>query len=95
MKEITDHSKNLCETCERGCVVKGQTLNQEMIRCGYLDSLMPFRVAECSRFKNRTEKDIYELTQIAWLIDNKKGNIGFVKPKDLTREQKDELYELG
>lgn len=47
-----------------------------------------FPVSSCSKFYAQEELDIYDLREIAWIVnaDKKTGKIGFTPPKDRNEE---------
>lgn len=87
-------SKNLCKTCRNSTVVRGHN-NKELIRCGALEQMVPFTVAECSSHSDKNTPTLYDMEEVAWrLITTKKnGNVGFVDAREFERRQRTERKE--
>jgi hypothetical protein len=69
--------KSLCETCSQATVVKGANL-EHVIKCGILDAIMKFAVAECSDYSNRTATSLTQMEKIAWIVESReRGPVGF------------------
>ena len=65
------------------------------MRCGLLfrDSRIPFSVTSCSDYSDRRGVSLEDMREIAWLLrmDGQRRPIGFVRPTDLTPEERDAL----
>jgi len=79
----------LCLTCRHATIVKGRSLNDEIIECDRLSdgTRITFSVTSCSEYADRRRASLYEMEQIAWILrsDPKKNTIGFVKASELRR----------
>lgn len=92
-------SPSLCLSCKRGKVIRGETLDEEIIECDSLASQrarIKFKVTSCSEYLNSTHPTIREMESIAWVVrtDKKKGAIGFVPLEKLTRAERTALKPL-
>ncbi|HET8550108.1 MAG TPA: hypothetical protein VFL57_18990 [Bryobacteraceae bacterium] len=49
-------------------------------------------VIECSRYVNRSEPSLYDMRQIAWVLqtDSRRQKIGFLRAKEWERKHEDE-----
>lgn len=84
-----DHSKpTICNTCDSACHIKGYKESEELIYCSWLRKILPFPVYQCSQYELKNTLDLHEMNQMAYLITNKKGVIGFIKP----RSERDSNY---
>src|SRR5687767_8295199 len=88
-------SPSLCLTCRRATVVKGQTLNSQIIRCHALERAMEFSVSECDSYDDRSQPSLWDMKEIAWaLVTDSRRRIGFVPRKDWSEELRREIAEL-
>jgi hypothetical protein len=75
-----------CDSCEYATIVEGDTLWQRRISCGQMGSWyteIKWNVYSCNQYKNKLDKDEYELEQIAWILEVSKGRVvGFVSPAE-------------
>jgi len=74
----------LCVRCAYFTVIESDygTLFSRCSRCNP-KSFRPTKMkptTKCSDYWNRAYYNFFELQQMAWLIDVKKGNVGFIKP---------------
>jgi len=79
----------LCLTCRYATVVKGRSLNEEIIACSRLaeGTRITFPVISCTEYTDRRRAALHEMEEIAWILqsDPKKKTIGFAKASDLRR----------
>ena len=76
--------KSLCETCRMGIHIRGESSSQEFIHCRWFEGEVPFKVAECNWYQERTSTPLHEMEEIAWKFatDRSKKTIGFFKPSE-------------
>lgn len=87
--------RSLCFTCRRATVVKGQSLNSQIIRCHALERAMEFPVSECDSHDDRSHPSLWDMKEIAWaLVTDSRRRIGFVPRKDWSEELRREIAEL-
>ena len=92
-----NHSRpSLCRTCRHACVVQGHAHSEELIACSSLAygdgrKLVPFPVASCSEYDDKSSASLWEMKKIAWTLRTDGGarQIGFVSPSDLERERRE------
>ena len=79
----------LCTTCRFAIIVRGRSINDEIIECSRLSGpgRITFAVASCSGYADRRQAALHEMEEIAWILrsDPKKNTIGFVKASELRR----------
>ena len=88
---------DLCESCRSGMVIKG-VAEQELIKvCHQLEDSrpIPFKVAECSGYSNKTSMTKSDMEKIAQIMVFKKGSgfIGFQSANKFREENKLEKYD--
>jgi len=79
---------SLCATCKYATVVKGRSLQEEIVECAQLgggQGRIPFPVTECSEYLHRNHPSLYHMESIAWVLrtDASRKRIGFVRSRDL------------
>lgn len=84
---------SLCDGCRRGVIVQGEMDGSRIVHCTMMSDPIPFRVVECTHFLDRSKMTLGEMKTTAWLVDKDvhSGAIGFIRPRDLTREQRQRL----
>lgn len=77
----------LCESCKLSTIVRGRTINEEIVKCSELNRVIRFVVRSCNEYRNRNEPSLQDLRDIAWeLRTDKSGQkIGFVSSKEYER----------
>ena len=79
----------LCLTCRFATIVKGRSMNDEIIECSRLSDhgRITFTVTSCSAYTDRRRAALHEMEEIAWILrsDPKKNSVGFVKASELRR----------
>lgn len=85
-------TQGLCGSCKWHVrVVFGN--GEEWHRCSSLERYLHDVVNYCDLHTRLDDMSIWDAKQIAWLLDtNKKGQIGFIKPQDLSDKRKNELW---
>src|SRR5438132_7065742 len=78
-------AETLCVTCRWARIVKGFSLSQQEIHCGWLwrDRLVRFPVSQCSTYDDKRLPSKCDMEKIAWILLTKKTGrtIGFVTAK--------------
>jgi hypothetical protein len=71
--------ESLCRSCRYASIQLGYSANEEEIRCCYLTParLVPFPVSKCTEYLSKLTPTLYEFEKIAFIIDLKKGAVGF------------------
>ena len=75
----------LCLSCRYATVVSGTSARHTLIRCSRVETPITFKVTSCTEYLNRQHPSLYHMEDIAWVLrtDVKRGQIGFVRSKDL------------
>lgn len=93
--ETPDHgASSLCASCSRSTIVKGQSLNEEIVRCHSAECLITFTVTRCNAYLDKSLTPLHEMKEIAWELRTDKAGkkIGFLSPQEaaaLKKEAKD------
>jgi hypothetical protein len=89
MKETPD--RGLCGTCRSAHIRDGDRFADTQIFCNEMPGeRVRFLVRSCSEYARKNEQDRYEMEQIAWVLEVKKGRvIGFRPPKGQRDDDKD------
>lgn len=78
------HGPSLCETCSRAQVTRGYRLSETLVICRATDPefQVRFPVRDCSSYSDRTRQTLYDMEQIAWVLQPRgpKRQAGFVSP---------------
>ena len=80
---------NLCLSC-RCCQRRVSAINgREEIRCDALQNSPVVRgpVAQCNRYLQQGSLTLYEMRDIAWVIEARGKQIGFLSPEELERRR--------
>jgi hypothetical protein len=85
----------LCHDCKHATVVQGTISRHEIVECTVLDARITFPVTFCNKHLHRSHPTLWEMEDIAWVLrtDAKRGQIGFVRSKDLKPVERHVLHE--
>ena len=87
---------NLCSTCRCATIVRGRSLDEELVVCGALGLhgvQITFKVTSCSDYADRRLPSYMEMIQDAWILrpGSRKRPAGFVRSSEI---QEEELFGL-
>lgn len=89
------HGPALCETCVYAHIARGYRESEELVLCGAHEGArsVPFRVRECSSYRDRTRPSIYEMERMALLVSagEPKRTRGFAVREQSAEESEVEL----
>ncbi len=95
-------SYSICDTCTSAQVFR-ESSGKTRVYCNKLGSYLPRPVEACNKYSKIGELDLFELKQLAWLIDldpRRKAGFAWLKPgkdsgkrKDLMRDVEPDSYE--
>jgi hypothetical protein len=85
-------SPRLCDTCQYGVVRRGAPESDEHIYCTYTKQHLARSVIECNRYENRNAVSLWDMRQIAWVLDtdSKRQRIGFIRASEWEVKNPDE-----
>jgi hypothetical protein len=92
----TDTESTLCATCRCSTIVRGRTLDEELVVCsalGLRGVQITFKVTFCSDYADKRSPSYMEMIQDAWILQpgSRKRPAGFVRGSEL---QEEELFDL-
>jgi hypothetical protein len=87
---------NLCLTCRCSTIIRGRTLDEEIVLCsalGVRGVQITFKVTFCSDYTDKRSPSYMEMVQDAWILQpgSKRRPAGFVRGSEL---QEEELFDL-
>jgi hypothetical protein len=87
---------NLCITCRCSTIIRGRTLDEEIVLCsalGVRGVRITFKVTFCSDYTDKRSPSYMEMVQDAWILQpaSKRRPAGFVRGSELPDE---ELFDL-
>ncbi len=82
---------SLCSTCRCSTIVRGRTLDEELVLCSALGLhgvQITFKVTSCSDYADRRTPSYMEMMQDAWILQpgTRRRRAGFVRSSDLQEE---------
>jgi hypothetical protein len=82
----------LCDTCQSGVVQRGAADSDEHIYCKFIRREVRTRVIECNVYSDRSQPSLWDLPEIAWVldIDSRRQRIGFVRANEWERQHENE-----
>lgn len=82
--------KPLCDSCRHSRIVRGRSLDEEMVWCDLpmRTMLMPFKVTSCTHYDDQRFPTYMEFMQTAWILKTgQKGRpAGFVPAREVQAE---------
>ena len=71
---------------------RGPSDSDERIYCTLMERNVGMRVVECSRYADRSRPSLWDMRQIAWVLqtDSKRQKKGFLRAKEWERKYEDE-----
>jgi hypothetical protein len=81
---VHNGADNLCESCRYSTIIRGRTLDEEIVRCDAA-TMHPFKVISCSAYFDAGEPSYGQLLQQAWILRpaTSKHPAGFVRSTEL------------
>src|SRR5258706_15997626 len=92
----TDTGSALCATCRCSTIIRGRTLDEELVVCsalGLRGVQITFKVTFCSDYADKRAPSYMEMIQDAWILQpgSRKRPAGFVRGSEM---QEEELFDL-
>ena len=80
--------QGLCATCRFATIVRGRTLDEEVVHCGSITTRgmrVPFKVTSCTSHSDVDQPTYMQLLEDAWILKpaSKRRPAGFVKNSEL------------
>jgi len=88
----SDQAPRLCDTCQSGVVRRGAAESDEHIYCNFIRREVRMRVVECNAYSDRSQPSLWDLRQMAWVLDtdSKRQQIGFLRVQEWEKQHEDE-----
>jgi len=91
-----ESERSLCTTCRCSTIVRGSTLDEELVLCsalGLRSVQITFKVTSCSDYADQRIPSYMEMMQDAWILrpGSKRRPAGFVRASDLKEEEAPEF----
>jgi hypothetical protein len=89
-------SQTLCATCRLSMIVRGRTLDEEIVHCHAMPTHtvpITFTVTSCSTYCDARAPSYMQLLQTAWILKpgTKKRPAGFIRAADLSDKEMSDL----
>jgi len=83
---------SLCTTCRLSTIVRGRTLDEEIVRCHAMSTRsarVTFKVTFCSAYSDARRPSYLQMMEHAWILQpgSKKRPAGFIRGADLRQEE--------
>jgi hypothetical protein len=93
---VSNSDSSLCNTCRLSTIVRGRTLDEEIVQCHALSmrsTRITFKVTHCSAYSDARHPSYMQMLEHAWILrpGSKKRPAGFIRSADL---REDELSDI-
>jgi hypothetical protein len=87
-----ENESTLCATCRCSTIVRGRTLDEELVLCsalGLKGVRITFKVTSCSDYADRRLPSYMEMMEDAWILQpgSRRRPAGFVHASELQEEE--------
>ncbi len=87
-----ESESSLCATCRCSTIVRGRTLDEELVICsalGLRGVQITFKVTSCSDYADKRLPSYFEMMEDAWILQpgSRRRPAGFVRGSDLQEEE--------
>ena len=89
---VSNSENSLCNTCRLSTIVRGRTLDEEIVHCHALSmrsTRVTFKVTHCSAYSDARHPTYLQMLEHAWILQpgSKKRPAGFIRAADLHDEE--------
>ena len=89
---VANGDGNLCDTCRHSTIIRGRTLDEEIVRCdaaAMTTLVVTFKVTSCSAYSDDREPSYMDFLHQAWILrpGSSKRPPGFIRSSDLREEE--------
>ena len=93
---VTHGDSTLCATCCHSTIIRGRTLDEEVVACHVLIRSairIPFKVTSCSAYTDARLPSFSQMAEQAWVLrrGTKSRQAGFIRTRDLRVEEMADL----
>ena len=80
---------DMCASCRYAMRRKGAQTGFSETRCGALNHtpIVPVKMASCTSYLEKGRMTLGEMSDVAWIIEERGKKIGFLSPEDLERRR--------
>jgi hypothetical protein len=83
---------NLCTTCRLSTIVRGRSLDEEIVQCHALamrGARLTFKVTYCSAYSDARQPSYVQMMEHAWILQpgSKKRPAGFIRGAELRQDE--------
>jgi hypothetical protein len=89
---VPDSGSSLCTTCRLSMIVRGRSLDEEIVQCHALSmkgtSRVTFKVTSCTAYSDERRPTYLQMMEDAWILQpgSRKRAPGFVRGAELCHE---------
>ena len=88
---VANDDSNMCHTCRHSTVVRGRSLDEEIVQCQALSMRtmrVTFKVTSCSSYSDARQPSYLQMVEDAWILQpgSKRRPAGFVRSSEMTPE---------
>ncbi len=92
VKQGTLPDIDLCRSCSFATIVEGSAGTQQIKQCAHLGRV-PFPVASCSQWQDRSATSLWDMQQIAWVVEAKGSrHVGFLSPEQRRKKGDTDIF---
>ena len=92
VKNGTRPDVDLCRTCRFATIVEGPANTQKIKQCSQLGRV-PFPVVSCNDWEDTSATDLWDMKQIAWVVELKgTRRVGFLSPDQRRKNGDPDMY---
>ena len=93
---VLSSEKSLCANCRFATIVRGRTLDEEVVHCGSMTTRgmrVTFKVTSCTAHSDIDQPTYMQLLEDAWILKpaSKRKPAGFVKNSELKAHEIQEI----
>ncbi len=82
-------SKSLCDDCALATRITGMTEQQKIVKCAEIGQVIRFNVEDCSSYQQFGAPSLFDMKQMAVIIDIKGNQVGFYSAAKWRDKQKE------
>jgi hypothetical protein len=92
-----DGASSLCATCHYSTIIRGRSLDEEIVECSAASMMngrrVPFKVTSCTAYSDARQPSYGEMVRTAWILtpQSKRRPAGFIRSTDLDAQELREL----
>jgi len=89
---VHDGGSGLCATCRLSIIVRGRSLDEEIVQCHALSmraAILTFKVTSCTAYSDERRPTYMQMLEDAWILQpgSKRRAAGFVRGTELRQDE--------